>query len=67
MLFSFTVQSQIQTKTTNAMHNQTIRKFHVIGISTRTTSENSQSAKDIEALWGKFWGEEIQKLNSKQS
>lgn len=43
------------------MSNQIIQKFHVIGISTRTTNENSQSAKDIEALWSKFWGEEIQK------
>lgn len=41
------------------MDNQTIEKFKVIGISTRTTNENGQSAKDIEALWSKFWGEEI--------
>lgn len=38
-----------------------IQKFYVIGISTRTINENGQSAKDIEALWGKFWSEEIQK------
>nr|WP_205600661.1 MULTISPECIES: effector binding domain-containing protein [unclassified Flavobacterium] len=43
------------------MNNQTIQRFYVIGISTRTTNENGQSAKDIETLWGKFWGEEIQK------
>ena len=43
------------------MNNQTIQKFYVIGISTRTTNSNGQSAKDIEALWIKFWGEEIQK------
>ncbi|WP_207532727.1 GyrI-like domain-containing protein [Desertivirga arenae] len=43
------------------MSNQTIQRFHVIGISTRTTNQNGQSAIDIEALWGKFWGEEIQK------
>jgi predicted transcriptional regulator YdeE len=61
MLFSFTAQSQIQTNTSKAMNNQTIQKFYVIGISTRTTNENGQSAKDIEALWSKFWGEEIQK------
>ncbi|WP_296313107.1 GyrI-like domain-containing protein [Winogradskyella sp. UBA3174] len=42
------------------MNNQIIEKFSVIGISVRTTNENGQSAKDIEALWGKFWGEEIQ-------
>lgn len=43
------------------MENQTVQKFYVIGKSIRTTNENGQSAKDIEALWGKFWGEEIQK------
>ncbi|WP_299801353.1 effector binding domain-containing protein [uncultured Maribacter sp.] len=43
------------------MNNQIIQKFNVIGISVRTTNENGQSAKDIEALWVKFWGEEIQK------
>jgi len=58
-LCSCTAQSQIQTS--EKMENQTISKFYVIGISTRTTNQNGQSAKDIEALWGKFWGEEIQK------
>lgn len=43
------------------MNNQIIQKFYVIGISIRTTNENGQSAKDIETLWDKFWGEEIQK------
>lgn len=43
------------------MNNQIIQKFCIIGISTRTTNENGQSAKDIEALWGRFWAEEIQK------
>ena len=43
------------------MNRQTIKKFPIIGISTRTTNENGQSAKDIEALWGKFWSQEIQK------
>lgn len=38
-----------------------IQKFEVIGISTRTTNANGQAAKDIEALWGRFWGEEIKK------
>ncbi|RZL33495.1 MAG: AraC family transcriptional regulator, partial [Pedobacter sp.] len=43
------------------MTNQTIKKFHVIGISTRTTNQNGKAAKDIETLWGRFWNEEIQK------
>lgn len=57
LLFSFKAESQ----TKNTMNNQVIQKFNVIGISIRTTNENGQSAKDIEALWRKFWGEEIQK------
>ncbi|WP_310554812.1 GyrI-like domain-containing protein [Flavobacterium sp.] len=61
MLFTLTTQSQVQTNKSKTMDNQIIQKFYVIGISTRTTNENGQSAKDIEKLWGKFWGEEIQK------
>ncbi len=61
ILPSFTAQSQIQKNTYKTLNTQTIQKFHVIGISTRTTNENGQSVKDIEALWGTFWGEEIQK------
>lgn len=59
MLSFLTAQGQKQTLET--MKNQTIQKFHIIGISTRTTNKNGQSAKDIETLWGKFWGQEIQK------
>ncbi len=43
------------------MNDHIIPEFYVIGISIRTTNENGQSAEDIETLWGKFWGEEIQK------
>jgi len=57
-LLSFTAQAQKQATT---MNNTTIDKFYVIGISTRTTNENGQSATAIEALWTKFWGGEIQK------
>lgn len=51
---------QNQTKKPISMQNEIIQKFYVIGISTRTTNENGQASKDIENLWGKFWGEEIQ-------
>ena len=37
-----------------------IGTFEVIGITTRTTNENGQSMADIEALWGRFWGDKIQ-------
>lgn len=56
LLISFTALSQTQK-----MKNQTIQKFHVIGITTRTINKNGQAAKDIEALWTRYWGEEIQK------
>jgi predicted transcriptional regulator YdeE len=61
MLSACTSQSQKQTDTLKTMSYQTIQKFHVIGISTKTINENGQSGQDIEALWRKFWGEEIQK------
>jgi predicted transcriptional regulator YdeE len=44
------------------MNNQIIQKFNVIGVSMKTSNEDRQQyLKDIEALWGKFWDEEIQK------
>ncbi len=58
MLLASTAQSQVNSK---QMNLQTIQKFYIVGISVRTTNQNGQSAKDIEALWGKFWGEEIPK------
>lgn len=61
VLLAFTTKSQVHLKQSNKMDNQTIQKFYIVGISVRTTNQNGQSAKDIEALWGKFWGEEIQK------
>ncbi|MDO1451488.1 effector binding domain-containing protein [Rhodocytophaga aerolata] len=61
MLFSLAAQSQTPTKKSKSMHNQIIQQFYVMGISIRTTNENGQSAKDIESVWGKFWGQEIQK------
>ncbi|MGL4630553.1 MAG: GyrI-like domain-containing protein [Leadbetterella sp.] len=41
------------------MSNQIIQKFHVIGISVRTTNENGQAAQDIPALWDTFIREGI--------
>lgn len=61
MVLSGTAQSQIQTNISKTMDDQTIPQFHVIGISTRTANANGKAAKDIEALWGRFWNEEIQK------
>lgn len=42
-------------------NTKSIEKFYIVGISTRTTNKDGQSAKDIEALWTKFWGDDIQK------
>lgn len=61
ILISSTAQSQTSTKNSKTMNYQTIEKFYIIGISTRTTNENGQSAADLDKLWGRFWGEEIQK------
>jgi predicted transcriptional regulator YdeE len=43
------------------MDIETKEKLYVIGISVRTTNANGQSGKDLEVLWGKFWGEEVLK------
>jgi predicted transcriptional regulator YdeE len=52
---------QSATKEHKEMNNQIIQKFYVIGISMKTKNENRQQyTKDIETLWGKFWGKEIQ-------
>lgn len=49
------------------MEQTHIEEFKVIGISVRTTNENSQSAKDIEQLWGRFLSENIaEKIPNKE-
>ncbi|WP_313156795.1 GyrI-like domain-containing protein [Sphingobacterium multivorum] len=42
------------------MENITIQKFYIAGISVRTTNQNGQASEDIEALWERFWTEDIQ-------
>ena len=42
------------------MSDQVIPTFQVVGISARISNEGDSAVKDIEALWGRFWGEEIQ-------
>ena len=50
------------------MKDITIQKFYIAGISGRTTNQNNQAAIDIEALWERFWGEDIQnKISNKTS
>lgn len=42
--------------------------FKIIGILTETTNENGQSIKDVEEIWGVFWGENISdKIPNKES
>ncbi len=63
ILFTFILLScktQIQTNQAKTMNTQIIQELKIIGISIRTTNQNGQSAKDIEAIWTKFWGEKIQ-------
>lgn len=42
------------------MSDQIIPTFQVVGISARISNEGESAVKDIEALWGRFWGEEVQ-------
>ncbi len=39
--------------------NVSINDFNIVGISTRTTNENQQAAKDIPKLWEKFFSNNI--------
>ena len=39
------------------MKNEKMEEFQVIGIAVRTTNENGQGKKDIEALWAKLMSE----------
>lgn len=49
------------------MDHTKLEAFTVIGISTRTTNENNQSAADIGMLWNKFMSEGIlQKIPNKR-
>ena len=46
----------------------TVETFQIIGISVRTTNENGQAAKDIPALWSRFFSEGIaSKIHGKLS
>lgn len=50
------------------MNKQTIQKFYVVGITTRTINKNGQSAHDIEVLWQTFWNQNIaDKIDNKIS
>ena len=41
------------------MQTVKIEPFNIVGISIRTTNENSQASKEIAELWGKFMSESI--------
>lgn len=41
------------------MSTQQIKSFSILGIAVRTTNENEQAAKDIPALWNRFFTEGI--------
>lgn len=58
---SFTVGSQTQSNSTKTTHEQIGKDVYVIGVAVKTTNQNGQSSKDIEALWLKFWNENVQK------
>lgn len=41
------------------MSTEQLKPFSILGIAVRTTNENGQSAKDIPALWDRFFAEGI--------
>ncbi len=42
------------------MEKNQLALFDIIGIAVRTTNENGQAGKDIEALWERFMAEKVQ-------
>lgn len=60
-LFVSVIYAQQNKKETTMENIQTTSKFHLIGISGRTTNQNQQALTDIETLWNQFWGNDIQK------
>lgn len=50
------------------METTFLKAFQVVGVSVRTTNENGQAAKDIPALWQRFFAENIsEKVKDKLS
>nr|WP_068888159.1 GyrI-like domain-containing protein [Pedobacter panaciterrae] len=41
------------------MEKEQIETFSVIGITVRTSNQNGEGARDIPALWGRFYSEDI--------
>jgi len=41
------------------METTTKEAFNIVGIATRTNNNNGEAAKDIPALWAKFWSENV--------
>lgn len=41
------------------MDNYTIDTFQVVGIGARISNAGDSAGKEVEALWGKFWGDDI--------
>lgn len=39
--------------------NVNVGDFYIVGIATKTTNQNGQSAKDIGELWGRFYDENV--------
>ena len=54
------LSAQAETKPPQEEDLQIIEQFHVVGISVRTINQDGQAAKDIEALWVRFWEDHIQ-------
>ncbi|MDW3193413.1 MAG: GyrI-like domain-containing protein [Cytophagales bacterium] len=41
------------------MKSQTVSTFKVVGVATRIANVEGNSVEEVEALWGKFWGNDI--------
>ena len=63
-IYNLIISTLMLTSTLNPVSDSdshVIDKFHVIGISVRTTNAAQSTTQAIEKLWGRWWNEEIQK------
>lgn len=58
VLMAITAFSNLDQPSSNDSDLITIEQFHIVGISVRT-SNHGEAVKDIEGLWGRFWGKDI--------
>lgn len=59
MLTSTNSEAQLEILKGNSMDRHTVSEFKVVGIEARIANVGDSAGKEVEAIWGRFWGEDI--------